>query len=125
MYFGLQVEMQREQANASHEAHASHVVHEENPEGTKTKKNRKASKSGHRSKAAKEQLALQAQYIELFLMKYICTAPDCFGTLVPHSVEEQLGGCKEGSMTCNVCGYTRTEAEFMRDVEKLLSESVG
>lgn len=73
--------------------------------------------------ASEEQLALEAQYIELYLMKYICTEPECFGTFVPqYTGEQEQRDAGARRMTCNVCGCTRTEEDFMRDVHKLFNE---
>lgn len=104
--------MQRGKGSAP-EAHASHVVCEDSPA---------APQRSPDDSAAQEQLALEAQYIELYLMKYICTAPECYGTFVPEEVGHS-GDCSEGRMACNVCGHQRTDKEFMRDVEKLWSGS--
>lgn len=95
------------------EAHASHVECEVAAAGTRSRPS---------DPGAKEQLALEAQYIELYLMKYICTAPECYGTFVPQECGEP-GGVSGGRMTCNVCGHQRSEEEFRRDVQKLLQES--
>lgn len=106
--------MQQEQGSAP-ASHASHVACDHNTEATK---------SSQGNTAAEEQLALETQYIELYLMKYICTEPDCFGTFVPqHSGQQGTeGDSRAGGMACNVCGHTRTEEDFTRDVEKLFNE---
>lgn len=59
-------------------------------------------------------LRLETQYCELFLMKYICPAGDCGGTMVP-------GGDGDGAtLRCNVCGGARSEAQFLAEVEALM-----
>ena len=52
----------------------------------------------------------EASYIQVFILKYTCPRPKCYGTLAP---------CAPGSdvSECNVCGGRRTEAEFMRELE--------
>jgi hypothetical protein len=52
----------------------------------------------------------EAAYIQVFILKYTCPVPKCYGTLAP---------CAPGSdvAECNVCGGRRTEAEFMRELE--------
>jgi hypothetical protein len=45
-------------------------------------------------------------YIGLFLLKYVCPGPDCFGTLAP-------AGPGSDRYECNMCGLARTEAEFL------------
>lgn len=49
---------------------------------------------------------VDAAYIEVFLIKYVCPRENCFGTMAP---------CALGSTTheCNMCGCMRTDAEFM------------
>lgn len=49
-------------------------------------------------------------YIYTFLLKYLCPADDCYGTLIPmHGTDSYI---------CNMCGYRRTEQEFMADLEQ-------
>jgi hypothetical protein len=51
-------------------------------------------------------------FIQLFLLKYLCTQLECFGTYVPF-----LNSTDELSQ-CNVCGHRRTEADFLRDLDE-------
>lgn len=59
-------------------------------------------------------LRLETQYIELFLMKYICPAGDCNGTMAPAASTDRM------TLYCNMCGFRRTEAEFLGEVEELM-----
>ena len=60
-------------------------------------------------------LRLETQYIELFLMKYICpVGGECNGTMAP------AGDGDGSSLRCNICGYQRTEAQFLSEVETLM-----
>ncbi|GIL75147.1 hypothetical protein Vretifemale_4926 [Volvox reticuliferus] len=58
-----------------------------------------------------EEGPLEPTYLRLFLLKYMCAAPGCFGTAAP---------VKPGStlLECNVCGCTRSEQEFLRELER-------
>ncbi|GIL51020.1 hypothetical protein Vafri_6979 [Volvox africanus] len=58
-----------------------------------------------------EEGPLEPTYLRLFLLKYMCAAPGCFGTAAP---------VKPGStlLECNVCGRTRSEREFLRELER-------
>lgn len=51
-----------------------------------------------------------AAYVELFVMKYVCPNEDCFGTMAPFSGQPDI-------YQCNMCGKTRTEAEFLAELE--------
>jgi hypothetical protein len=48
-------------------------------------------------------------YIQLFLLKFVCPQESCFGTLAP------LVG--QDASVCNMCGKTRSTAEFLAEVE--------
>lgn len=50
-----------------------------------------------------------ASYIQLFILKYTCPKPECYGTLAPVQGTDVY--------ECNVCSGRRTEAEFMRELE--------
>jgi hypothetical protein len=50
-------------------------------------------------------------YIAVFLLKYLCMDNACEGTMVP------VLGSANGTHMCNVCGRSRTNAEFMRGLE--------
>ncbi|GLC36920.1 hypothetical protein PLESTM_000518500 [Pleodorina starrii] len=58
-----------------------------------------------------EEGPLEPTYLRLFLLKYMCSAPGCFGTAAPP---------KPGStvLECNVCGRARSEKEFLRELER-------
>jgi len=49
------------------------------------------------------------EYIDLFLMKYVCPRPECFGTMAP------LRG--SDATQCSMCGHARSEAEFLAEVQ--------
>jgi len=51
-----------------------------------------------------------AGYINVFLLKYVCPQADCFGTMVPNGPASSLH-------KCNMCGFRRTEAQFLADLE--------
>ncbi|GAB4815909.1 hypothetical protein N2152v2_002955 [Parachlorella kessleri] len=70
-----------------------------------------AAASGTASAAVvKEGPQADAAYISVFLLKYVCPRPECFGTLAP---------AQQGSDTseCNMCGMRRTEAEFLAELQ--------
>ncbi|MEW5313817.1 MAG: hypothetical protein WDW38_005354 [Sanguina aurantia] len=50
-------------------------------------------------------------YVHLYLLKYLCPVPECYGTLAP---------TEPGSTAaeCNVCGGLRTDAQFLADLDK-------
>ena len=50
-------------------------------------------------------------YVAVFLLKYLCVDEACEGTMVP------VLGSADGIHACNVCGRTRTEAEFIQGLE--------
>lgn len=49
------------------------------------------------------------EYIQLFIMKYVCPREECHGTLAPI-----LGTDRS---QCNICGGVRTEAEFLAEMQ--------
>lgn len=53
---------------------------------------------------------LDGSYVHMFLMKYVCTQSDCFGTLVPAAQRD------DGLAVCNVCGRGRTLEQFMAEL---------
>lgn len=53
---------------------------------------------------------VDASYIQVFMLKYLCPQEDCFGTLAP---VRGTNGYK-----CNMCGFTRTEEDFMRELQQ-------
>jgi hypothetical protein len=56
---------------------------------------------------------LDPTYIQLFMLKYVCPAPGCFGTLAPLAPDQGPQDIYE----CNVCGARRSEVQFMQDLE--------
>jgi hypothetical protein len=56
---------------------------------------------------------LDETFIQLFLLKYVCTQPECFGTFVP-----LLSSTKQLSR-CNVCGHERMEADFLNALDEM------
>ncbi|KAJ7559033.1 hypothetical protein O6H91_04G066500 [Diphasiastrum complanatum] len=57
----------------------------------------------------------------MFFVKHLCPVEDCGGTMAPippeQLVEELGSGCSR-SMECNMCGYLRTNEEFLQDLEE-------
>ena len=53
-----------------------------------------------------------AAYINIFLLKYVCPAPDCFGTMAPAAPGSDV--CE-----CAMCGAQRTEAEFLAELDAM------
>lgn len=49
------------------------------------------------------------EYIQMFVMKFVCPQEECFGTMAP-----TFGTNKA---QCNMCGHVRSEAEFLAEVE--------
>ena len=66
-----------------------------------------------------EDQAAEPSYVHVFLLKYVCTVEGCFGTFVPNE------SSAEKVMRCNMCGHTRCEAEFLRDLEPGMSSEDG
>jgi len=58
--------------------------------------------------------AADPTYLQLFLLKYVCSEPDCFGTLVPLAPDAT-------THACNLCGAQRTDAEFMAELESSMA----
>ena len=54
---------------------------------------------------------IDASYIDIYLLKFMCPNDDCHGTLVP-----QLGTDKS---VCDMCWQARSEAEFMAELQSL------
>jgi hypothetical protein len=65
---------------------------------------------------------LDPTYLQLFLLKYVCAQPGCFGTLapLPPAAADGMMSCGEaaGVHECNVCGALRSEAEFLQELEQ-------
>lgn len=53
---------------------------------------------------------VDAGYIHIFLLKYVCPQPGCYGTLAPAAPGADV-------YACNMCGAARTEAEFLAELE--------
>ena len=61
-----------------------------------------------------EEPAMEAEYLHLFLLKFVCPVPSCFGTMAPMSLE-----CGQPDVSeCNVCGGRRTLQQFLRELEE-------
>ena len=60
--------------------------------------------------AAEEQEAVESGYIDMFLLKYVHSDGNCFGTYAP------VPGDAAGLMQCNVCGQQRSEEDFMQEL---------
>lgn len=58
-----------------------------------------------------EEGPLEPAYLRLFLLKYICPKDACFGTMALQQPGSQV-------LECSVCGGTRTEQEFLEDLER-------
>ena len=50
-------------------------------------------------------------YIDAYLLKYTCGEPDCFGTMAPVKSTDRR--------QCNFCGSTRTEQEFLDELQAM------
>ncbi len=57
-----------------------------------------------------DQGPLDPTYLQLYLLKYVCPVPDCFGTLAA-----QAPG--SGMLQCSVCGGVRSENDFMSELD--------
>lgn len=55
---------------------------------------------------------MDAAYINLFLLKFVCPAEGCYGTMAPPAPPGPADHYE-----CNMCGRWRTEAEFMAELE--------
>lgn len=53
---------------------------------------------------------LDPTYLQLFLLKYVCPVPSCFGTMAPVGPGVSL-------YECAVCGRTRSEEQFLADLD--------
>ena len=58
---------------------------------------------------------LDPTYLQLFLLKYVCPVPSCFGTMAPVSPGASMHECA-------VCGHCRSEEQFMSDLEGPMAE---
>lgn len=54
--------------------------------------------------------AVDAGYINIFLLKYVCPRAGCYGTLAPAAPGADV-------LECNMCGGRRSEAEFLAELE--------
>jgi SET and MYND domain-containing protein len=52
-----------------------------------------------------------AAYIHVFLFKYVCPRPGCEGTMAPAAPRAL-------TMSCNVCGGQRSDADFLAELEQ-------
>ena len=48
-------------------------------------------------------------YVNAFLFKYVCPKEQCAGTVAPIFGSDKC--------VCNMCGFSRTEAEFAKEME--------
>ncbi|KAL6760832.1 hypothetical protein V8C86DRAFT_2546141 [Haematococcus lacustris] len=53
---------------------------------------------------------LEATYLQLYLLKFVCPRPHCLGTMAPTNVGSSV-------MTCAVCGCQRSEQAFLEDLD--------
>jgi hypothetical protein len=53
---------------------------------------------------------LDPMYLNLFLLKYVCSQPSCYGTMAPVTAGANI-------MECNVCTQTRPDEHFIADLE--------
>lgn len=53
---------------------------------------------------------LEPMYLQLFLLKYVCSGVGCYGTLAP-------AGPGSSQLECSVCGVQRSEMEFLAELE--------
>ncbi|GFH19763.1 SET domain-containing protein [Haematococcus lacustris] len=53
---------------------------------------------------------LEAIYLQLYLLKFVCPRPHCLGTMAPTDVGSSL-------MACAVCGCQRSEQAFLADLD--------
>ena len=51
-------------------------------------------------------------YVAVYLVKYVCPADACGGTLAP------LAPADDADCVCNCCGQVRTHAEFVAALEE-------
>eukprot|EP00798_Chlamydomonas_sp_ICE-L_P018503 gene18503-25002_t len=63
-----------------------------------------------------EEPALDPTYIQLFMLKYVCPQPDCFGTMAPRPPAEAAPDASP-IFECSVCAHLRSEKEFLDDIE--------
>ncbi len=54
---------------------------------------------------------LDEGYLHMFLLKYVCPRPACFGTMAPLPAQPDV--CE-----CSVCGTLRSDAEFLAEIER-------
>jgi SET and MYND domain-containing protein len=57
-----------------------------------------------------QQEPMDAGYLSVFLLKYMCPQEGCYGTMAA------VQGSSSGACECSVCGVVRTEAEFMAEL---------
>jgi len=64
---------------------------------------------------ASEAGPLDPTYLQLYLLKYVCPIPSCFGTMAPVGPGVSLHECA-------VCGHTRSEEQFLQELEGPIAE---
>ncbi|PRW33731.1 Histone-lysine N-methyltransferase ASHR2 [Chlorella sorokiniana] len=65
---------------------------------------------GEHGGAQQAEQAVDAGYINIFLLKYVCPRSGCYGTLAPAAPGADV-------LECNMCGGRRSEAEFLAELE--------
>ena len=53
---------------------------------------------------------LDPTYLQLYLLKFVCPVPMCFGTMAPAAPGSDM-------YECAVCGHQRSDAQFLGDLE--------
>lgn len=53
---------------------------------------------------------VQDTYQYMFVMKHLCRQNECYGTMAPTGPNSEI-------LQCNMCGATKTEAEFIAELE--------
>ena len=67
----------------------------------------------HDSGGGTDDQVVDPGYIHVFLFKFVCPRDGCGGTMAPTGT----GGQQQEELICNVCEGTRTEAEFLAELE--------
>lgn len=65
--------------------------------------------SSHQPQQQQQQEPLEAGYLSVFLLKYMCPRPGCYGTM---AAVQGSDVCE-----CSVCGALRSEAEFLAELQ--------
>lgn len=89
-------------ADASADAAASEGMEHDSPE---------AQPQTQQQQGQQQQEPLEAGYLSVFLLKYMCPKEGCYGTMAA------VQGSQKGVCECSVCGALRSEAEFLAELE--------